>query len=60
VSLTAALPLSLERTRTVSRGSGARVDMPVAHVLTFQDGRCIKSVTYVGRDGALAAAGLRG
>lgn len=52
--------VALLRTRAVGRGSGARVDMPVAHVLTFQDGRCIKSVTYVDRDGALAAAGLRG
>ena len=52
--------VALLRTRAVGRGSGARVDMPVAHVLTFEDGQCIKSVTHVDRAGALAAAGLRG
>jgi ketosteroid isomerase-like protein len=52
--------VALLRTRAVGRGSGAQVDMTVAHVLSFEDGRCIKSVTYVDRAEALKAAGLRG
>jgi len=40
------------------RGSGVKVDMAVAHLLTFEGGRCIRSVTYLDRAEALEAAGL--
>ena len=45
-------------TRAVGRTSGVEVDMPVAHLLTFESGRCIKSVSYIDRSQALEAAGL--
>jgi ketosteroid isomerase-like protein len=47
-------------TYAVGRGSGVEVDVPVAHLLTFEDGRCIKSVSYLDRETALEAAGLSG
>jgi ketosteroid isomerase-like protein len=45
---------------THSRGkrSGVVLEVPVAHVLTFQEGRCVESVTYMDRDKGLRAAGL--
>jgi ketosteroid isomerase-like protein len=46
-------------TSAVGRTSGVEVDMPVAHLLTFESGRCIKSVSYVDRSEALEAVGLR-
>jgi len=46
-------------THAVGRGSGVKVDVPVAHVLTFESGRCIKNVSYLDRSEALVAAGLR-
>jgi len=43
----------------LGRGSGVKVDMAVAHLLTFEGGRCIRSVTYLDRAEALEAAGVR-
>jgi ketosteroid isomerase-like protein len=40
------------------RGSGVRVDAPVAHVLTFEGGRCSEFVSYYDREKALRVAGL--
>jgi ketosteroid isomerase-like protein len=42
------------------RGSGADVEVPVAHVLTFRDGKCTGYVSYHDRTKALRIAGLRG
>lgn len=41
------------------RASGVEIEMQVAHVLRFEDGRCVKNVTYLDRAEALSAAGLR-
>jgi ketosteroid isomerase-like protein len=46
-------------THAVGRGSGVKVDVEVAHLLTFEGGRCIRNVTYLDRAQALMAAGLR-
>jgi ketosteroid isomerase-like protein len=43
-------------THAVGRGSGVKVDLAVAHLLTFEDGRCIRNVTYLDRAQAMAAA----
>jgi len=51
--------VAMLHTHAVGRGSGVGVDMPVAHVLTFEGGRCIKSVSYADRARALEAVGLR-
>jgi ketosteroid isomerase-like protein len=40
------------------RGSGVEVDVRVAHVITFEGGSCIKSVSYLDRSEALDAVGL--
>ena len=40
------------------RGSGIDLDVPVAHVLTFRDGRCSEFVSYYDRSAALKDAGL--
>jgi ketosteroid isomerase-like protein len=40
------------------RASGVNVDVPVAHVLTFERGRCSKFVSYYDRAQALRSAGL--
>jgi ketosteroid isomerase-like protein len=40
------------------RGSGIDFDVPVAHVLTFEDGRCSEFVSYYDRSEALRSAGL--
>jgi ketosteroid isomerase-like protein len=42
------------------RGSGADVEVPVAHVLTFEDGKCTGYVSYHDRQKALRVAGLKG
>jgi ketosteroid isomerase-like protein len=46
---------------TYARGpsSGVDVDVAVAHVLTFEYGKCIEFVSYHDRDEALRVAGLR-
>ena len=41
------------------RGSGADVEMSVAHVLRFADGKCLGYVSYGDRDEAMRAAGLK-
>jgi len=40
------------------RGSGADVEMPVAHVLRFADGKCLGYVSYGDRGEAMRVAGL--
>ena len=42
------------------RGSGVDVEVPVGHVLTFEDGKCTGYVSYHDREEAIRAAGLRG
>jgi uncharacterized protein len=41
------------------RGSGVDVEVPVAHVLSFRDGKCLGYVSYHDRDEALRVAGLK-
>jgi ketosteroid isomerase-like protein len=41
------------------RASGVELNLEVAHVLRFRDGACVESRTYLDRDEALSAAGLR-
>ncbi len=41
------------------RGSGADVEMAVAHVLRFRDGKCLGYVSYADRDEAMRIAGLK-
>lgn len=45
-------------THSRGRQSGVELDLEVAHVLTFKDGLCVESVTYVDREEGLRAAGL--
>jgi ketosteroid isomerase-like protein len=40
------------------RGSGVDVEVPVAHVITFERGKCLGYVSYHDRAEALEAAGL--
>ena len=40
------------------RGSGVDVEVPVAHVLTFEAGKCLGYVSYHDRAEALTVAGL--
>ena len=40
-------------------GSGVDVEMPVAHVLTFEGGKCMGYVSYGDRAKALRVAGLK-
>jgi ketosteroid isomerase-like protein len=40
------------------RGSGVDVEVPVAHVLSFENGKCLGYVSYHDRAKALKAAGL--
>ena len=42
------------------RGSGVDVEVPVAHVLRFRQGRCLGYVSYHDRAEALRVAGLEG
>lgn len=41
------------------RGSGVNVEVPVAHVLTFKDGKCMGYVSYHDREEALRVVGLK-
>jgi ketosteroid isomerase-like protein len=41
------------------RASGVEIELQVAHVLGFRNGKCVKNVTYLDREEALSAAGLR-
>jgi len=47
------------RIHALGRGSGVKFDLDVAHLLTFEDGRCITNVTYLDRAEGMKAAGLR-
>jgi ketosteroid isomerase-like protein len=40
------------------RGSGVDVEVPVAHVLRFEDGKCLGYVSYHDRTEAMKVAGL--
>jgi hypothetical protein len=40
------------------RASGADVDVPVAHVLTFRREKCLEFVSYHDREEAMKVAGL--
>jgi ketosteroid isomerase-like protein len=40
------------------RGSGVDVEVAVAHVLSFEDGKCLGYVSYHDREEALRVAGL--
>jgi ketosteroid isomerase-like protein len=42
------------------RSSGVDVEVPVGHVLTFDDKKCTGYVSYHDREEAIRAAGLRG
>jgi uncharacterized protein len=50
--------VALLHTHARGRGSGAEIDVPVAHVLTFKDGKCLKYVSYLDRAEGLRAAGV--
>ena len=50
--------LVLARHGGVGRGSGARVDAPVAHVFTLRDGKVIEWRAYLDRAEGLEAVGL--
>jgi ketosteroid isomerase-like protein len=41
------------------RSSGVDIEVPVAHVLTFKDGKCMGYVSYHDRARALRVAGLK-
>ena len=46
---------------TYSRGRATGIELQprVAHLLRFRDEKCVECVTYLDRDEALKAAGLR-
>jgi ketosteroid isomerase-like protein len=50
--------VALLNTVARGRGSGVNVEVPVAHVLHFERGKCVGYVSYHDRDEALRAAGL--
>jgi ketosteroid isomerase-like protein len=47
------------QTYAQGRGSGADVEMPVAHVLRFAGGKCVGYVSYGDREVAMRIAGLK-
>src|SRR4051794_39062857 len=47
------------QTYAKGRGSGVDVEVAVAHVLSFEDGKCLGYVSYHDREEALRVAGLR-
>jgi ketosteroid isomerase-like protein len=47
------------QTHARGRRSGVRLEVPVAHVLTFEHGKCVRSVTHMDRAKGLESAGLR-
>jgi ketosteroid isomerase-like protein len=51
--------VALLTTYARGRESGVDVEVPVAHVLTFEDGKCTGYVSYHDRDQARRVAGLR-
>ena len=46
------------RYRARARGSDAEIDTPMAHVLTFREGKAVRLRQYLDRAQALKAAGL--
>jgi ketosteroid isomerase-like protein len=50
----------LVRMRATAKHGGREMDQPMAHVCTMREGRLVRHDTYLDRDEALAAAGLRG
>jgi uncharacterized protein len=46
------------QTYAKGRGSGVDVEVAVAHVLSFEDGKCLGYVSYHDREEALRVAGL--
>jgi len=56
--VTAMLAYGLVHTCASGRASGVDVDVRVAHVLTFEGGKCLRYVSYLDRDEALKVAGL--
>ena len=46
------------RVRGRGRGSGVELDVRIAHVWTFRDGKPVRCEVYAERDKALEAAGL--
>jgi ketosteroid isomerase-like protein len=50
--------LVLLRVSATGSGSGAPVDLAVAHVITLREGRLVRFEVYRDRDEAFAAAGL--
>jgi uncharacterized protein len=50
--------VALLNTRARGRESGAELDVPVAHVLLFREGKCVRYVSYMDRDEGLRAAGV--
>jgi ketosteroid isomerase-like protein len=51
--------VALLHTYARGRESGVDVEMPVAHVLTFKEGKCMGYVSYGDRAKAFKAAGLK-
>lgn len=51
--------VALLHTYARGRGSGVDVEVPVAHVLTFEGGKCTGYVSYHDRAEALKIAGLK-
>jgi ketosteroid isomerase-like protein len=47
------------RQRGLSKVTGVPVEMRLAHVITYQDGKAIRNEMYASADEALEAAGLR-
>jgi uncharacterized protein len=52
------LVLVFLRVAATGRGSGARVEIRIAHLWTLRDGRLVRGEGYGNRDEALEAAGL--
>jgi ketosteroid isomerase-like protein len=51
--------VALLTTYARGRGSGIDVVVPVAHVITFKDGKCMGYVSYHDREHALRLAGVK-
>ena len=50
--------VALLQTHARGRGSGAELDVPVAHVLSFRNGKCLGYVSYLDQAEGLRAAGV--
>ena len=51
--------VAVVRQRGLSKATGVPVEMHLAHVLTYQDGKTIRNEMYANPAEALEAAGLR-